>query len=78
MTDETPTQRASRELAEAAFSDPELRQRFELMTKETANREPVPDDFAWLPQHVEQSEFSRFKALTQKLLQVPKSAIKKP
>ena len=44
----TSTQRASREMAEAVFSNPDLRARFELMAEESANREPIPDDFAWL------------------------------
>jgi hypothetical protein len=49
VSDQTPSQKASGELAEAVFSDPDLRERLEMMAKETATREPVPDDFAWLP-----------------------------
>lgn len=46
---QTRTQKASAELADAVFADPDLRQQFEIMAKEAAAREPVPDDFAWLP-----------------------------
>lgn len=76
MTDElTPTQDASRRMAEAVFEDPALRVRFELMAKEMETREPVPDDFAWLPADVQATESSRFRAFARKLLAVPKSAI---
>jgi hypothetical protein len=50
MAEATPTQTASRELAEAVFAIPELRERFETMAKETLTRESVPDDFSWLSQ----------------------------
>lgn len=46
--EQTPTQEASRQMAEAVFADPALRERFERMAKEAEEREPVPDDFAWL------------------------------
>ena len=73
MDELIPTQRASQELAEAVFADPDLRARFEVMVKETANRDPVPDDFSWLSRDAQPpQEFSRFKALTQKLFKVPK------
>lgn len=50
MDDPTPAQEASAELAEAVFGNPDLLARFELMIKETAAREPKPDDFSkWLP-----------------------------
>lgn len=75
MGDPTPTQKASRELAEAVFANPELRERFERMAKETATRTPVPDDFAWLSKDAEPQEFSRFKTLARKLLAVPKADI---
>ncbi len=48
MAEETPTQKASREMAEAVFADPALREKFEQMARDTEKREPVPDDFAWL------------------------------
>lgn len=48
MDEPTPAQEASRDLAEAVFANPELRERFRMMVKETATREPIPDDFAWL------------------------------
>ena len=60
-------------MAEAVFANPDLRAEFELMVKRTSEREPVPDDFAWLAR--DGDEFSRFKDLTRKLLTVPKSAI---
>ena len=72
----TASQLASSEMAEAVFADPELRDRFALMAKETATRTPVRDDFAWLaPDARPVSEFSRFKALTQKLLGVSKNEV---
>lgn len=74
MAEPTPTQQASRELAEAVFANPELAERFRMMAEETATREPVPDDFAWLSRD-EPQEFSRFKALTGKLLRGPKAAV---
>lgn len=74
MAEPSPTQKASRELAEAVFANPELHERFEAMAEETATREPVPDDFAWLSRD-EPPEFSRFKALTGRLLRVPKAAV---
>jgi len=48
MREQTPTQRASAEMAAAVFADPELRERFQLMAKEGEARPFVPDDFAWL------------------------------
>ena len=60
-------------MADAVFADPELRERFEMMAKQTATREPVPDDFSWLSRDAQPpQEVSRFKGLTQKLLGVPK------
>ena len=61
-------------MADAVFADPELRERFVVMAKESAAREFVPDDFSWLNPAAKphRQEFSRFKALTQKLLGVPK------
>jgi hypothetical protein len=49
MPEPTAEQRASADLARAVFSDPGERAKFEAMARETANREPVSDDFAWLP-----------------------------
>jgi hypothetical protein len=73
MGEQTPTQKASAEMAASIVADPELRERFQLMAKETATRDPKPDDFAWLSQDAAPSaEFSRFKALTQKLFGVSK------
>jgi hypothetical protein len=67
-------------MAEAVFADPELRDRFERMAKDIANREPVRDDFAWLSRdhQSEVSEFSRFRAFAQKLFRVPKTEIVEP
>lgn len=48
MPEQTPSQRASAELAAAAFRNPALRAKFELMIKEMATRDPVRDDFSWL------------------------------
>lgn len=48
MPEPSPTQRASEELARAAFTNAALRAKFDLMVKETANRTPVADDFEWL------------------------------
>jgi hypothetical protein len=48
MAKRTRTQQASHELAQAVFADPALREKFEQMARDTAKREPVPDDFAWL------------------------------
>ncbi len=39
---------ASRRMAEAVFADPILREKFERMIREMAERDPVPDDFEWL------------------------------
>ena len=82
MDKETPTQKKSREMAEAVFADPELRERFVLMAKETSSHEAVPDDFSWLSAQARgeatngpSSEFSRFQSFARKLLAVPKSAI---
>jgi uncharacterized protein (DUF1786 family) len=75
MAEPTPTQEASRKFAEAVFANPELAERFEMMAKETATREPIPDDFSWLSRDAEPQQFSRFKTLTRKLLDVPKHAI---
>jgi len=50
----TVEQRASRELADVVFANPELRARFEMIAKDTATREPVPDDFLWLPAATQQ------------------------
>jgi hypothetical protein len=58
MDEPTPTQEASREFAEAVFANPELRERFEMMAKETAASEPVPDDFVWLTQPDQSRPFS--------------------
>lgn len=61
-------------MAEAVFADPELRERFEIMAKGSNEREPVRDDFAWLPLEAAPSpEFSRFKSLAQKLFGVSKA-----
>ena len=73
MTDLTPTQEASRKMAEAVFGDPDLRAQFELMAKESAERVPVPDDFAWLLQTAESDKFSGFEDSARKLIRVPKS-----
>jgi hypothetical protein len=56
MDELTPTQRASRVLAEAVFANPELRERFEMMANETATREPIPDDFTWLSRDDQQQD----------------------
>ena len=48
MADQTRTQRESQEFAQAVFADPAVRDDFEQMARDTASREPVPDDFAWL------------------------------
>lgn len=48
MPEATGGQQASAELARALFADPTERARFEAMAKETAEREPVRDDFDWL------------------------------
>jgi mannitol-1-phosphate/altronate dehydrogenase len=70
----SPTQQASAQTADAIFADPALRDRFERMAKDTANREPVRDDFAWLSRiQKPESQFSRFRSLAQKLFRVPKS-----
>lgn len=73
--DLTPTQDASQRMADAVFADPTLRARFELMAKETANREPVPDDFAWLSPVAEPDAYSKYEDLAPKLVAVPKSVI---
>ena len=73
MGKQTPTQKASAEMAASIFADPELREQFQLMAKEATARDPKPDDFGWLSQDAAPSAgFSRFKALTQKLLGVSK------
>jgi hypothetical protein len=73
MDDMSPTQKASHELVQVVLADPAERVRFELMVRETAKRDPVPDDFVWLsPDARPEPPFSRFKALAQKLLSVPK------
>ena len=48
MAERTPTQETSHQMAEAVFADPALREQFEQMARDTAEREPIPDDFAWL------------------------------
>lgn len=48
VTHRTTTQRASALLADAVMDDPALRDRFDLMARETEGREPVLDDFGWL------------------------------
>ncbi len=48
MPEQTPEQKASRELAEKVFADPALLAMFEEKIRETEKREPVPDDFSWL------------------------------
>jgi hypothetical protein len=77
MPDSIAEQKASQEWAEAAFAKPELRARFEKMVRDTAEREPVRDDFAWLAPQQEASadEYSHFESLARKLVNVPKSAI---
>lgn len=52
MRDRTPTQRASRDLAEAVFADPALKERFEAMVEDTNSRELARDDFSWIPPEV--------------------------
>ena len=56
MDRQTPAQESSRELAEAVFADPELREQFETMASETATREPIPDDFTWLSRGTQQQD----------------------
>lgn len=81
MGEQTPTQKASQQMAEAVFADPELAERFKVMAKETAEREAVADDFAWLSSEVvardKPSEWERFQSLTRRLLGVPKREIDK-
>lgn len=69
MREPTAEQRASAELARVVFRDPHQRAKFDLMTKETASREPVRDDFTWLSPDARGAgdEFSRFESLTQRL-----------
>lgn len=52
MYEPTTEQLASEDLARAVFSRPDLRAKFEAMAAETARREPVRDDFLWLPEGV--------------------------
>lgn len=59
MNEETPSQEESRMLAEAVFANPELRERFEAMARETSTRQPVADDFDWLSPEVERDELRR-------------------
>lgn len=78
MDNRTPEQRASRELAEAAFADPETRERFKIMIKDTSARDLTRDDFSWLSSEArpQRQEFSRFRSLTQMLLRVPKDEVR--
>jgi hypothetical protein len=70
MSERTPEQQASATWARAVFSDPDLRAKFELMAKETASREPVRDDFAWLDPKAGEvtDEYSRFESLARRLI----------
>jgi hypothetical protein len=75
-TEQTASQRHSAELAAAAFANPELRDRFVLMAKESEARVPVRDDFAWLsPDAKPQTGFERFESFARRLISVPKHEI---
>lgn len=52
MKPRTPTQEGSKELADAVVDDCGLCAHFEQMAADTSTREPVRDDFAWLPPDV--------------------------
>lgn len=67
MPRSTPEQRASAELARAAFSDPETRAKLEAMASEMADRDAVPDDFDWLPA----DEFTRIRSLAGRIITSP-------
>jgi hypothetical protein len=88
MGEQSPTQRASAEMAEAVFANPDLRHRFKIMAKETATRDPVPDDFAWLSRGAapsvsptaldKQSSLDHLGELVRRIASVPKGEIDRP